>query len=113
MIKVYKIKVADKVYEVEVQSITEKEGTIVTPNVETKSAPASATGTTVEAPMQGLVVDVIVKVGSTVNSGDTLVVLEAMKMENQIVAPVSGRVTSVSVAKGDTVDGGAVLVTIA
>lgn len=125
MIKVYKLRIGEKVYEVELESITEKEGSIVTtatsskaegktatPVVETKTE-AVAGGTEVEAPMQGVIVDLVVSVGDAVSAGDDLVILEAMKMENPIVAPVSGKVVSIHVAKGENVDMGKVLVTLA
>lgn len=113
--KVYKIKVGEKVYEVEVESVTEVAGTISTPLkeiVEEKVERVVIGGTNIEAPMQGLVVSVDVNVGDIVKTGDTLLVLEAMKMENPIIAPVDGKVTSVAVKKGDTVDGGVVVITI-
>ncbi|MGL5702542.1 MAG: biotin/lipoyl-containing protein [Cetobacterium sp.] len=118
MIKVYKVKIGEKVYEVEVESVKEINGTISTP-APTSSTPApvasalAGDSTKVEAPMQGLVVSVDVTVGANVKVGDTLLVLEAMKMENPIVSPVNGVIQSITVNKGDTVDGGTVVVTIA
>ena len=69
-------------------------------------------GESVTAPMPGNILKVAVSVGQTVKEGDLLVVLEAMKMENEIYAPCSGTVTAIPVSKGSTVDTGAVLVTI-
>ncbi len=117
MIKVYKIKVGEKVYEVEVESVTEVNGTISIPNTAPKSEPVAQSiqttgGIEVEAPMQGLVVSIDVNLGDMVKAGDTLLVLEAMKMENPIVAPADGKVTSIMVKKGDTVDGGTIIATI-
>ncbi len=77
-----------------------------------KSAPTGA-GEKVVAPMPGTIVSVNVSEGQSVKKGDVLVVLEAMKMENEIKAPRDGSVTSVAVSKGASVDTGAVLVTIA
>ena len=62
--------------------------------------------------MNGNIIDVKVSAGQTVKSGDVLVILEAMKMENEIVAPADGTVTAVMVSKGETVDTGKALVTI-
>jgi len=69
-------------------------------------------GGTVAAPMQGTIVKVLVAVGDTVESGQALVVLEAMKMENHINAEMSGTVRELRVATGDTVGTGDVLVII-
>jgi acetyl-CoA/propionyl-CoA carboxylase biotin carboxyl carrier protein len=66
----------------------------------------------VAAPMQGTIVKVNVEVGQTVAVGDSVVVLEAMKMENQIAADKAGKVAKVNVKQGDTVGSGDVLVVI-
>lgn len=74
---------------------------------------AVGAGEKVAAPMPGTIVSVKVSDGQAVKKGDVLVVLEAMKMENEIKAPADGTVTSVAVSKGESVDTGATLVTIA
>ena len=76
------------------------------------AAPAAAGATSVTAPMPGNILDVSCTVGQAVTAGQTLIVLEAMKMENEIVAPVAGTVASINVKKGDTVETDAVLVTL-
>ncbi len=74
------------------------------------AAPAAPAGAvTVTAPMPGNILDVKVKPGDKVKAGDTLLILEAMKMENEISAPQDGTVASVSAKKGDTVNSGDVL----
>ena len=78
-------------------------------------APAAAPpagATTVTAPMPGNIVSVKVKVGDTVNQGDVLCVLEAMKMENEIMAPSAGKVVAVSTSQGASVNTGDALVSI-
>ncbi len=105
-------------YEVEVEEV---EAGASAPVTAPKAAPAAApkkaaapvgNGTPVKAPMPGNVLDIKVANGATVKAGDTLVILEAMKMENEIKAPQAGVVTVVA-AKGSTVNTGDVLVTIA
>ena len=78
------------------------------------AAPAAApvNGHAIKTPLPGVIIDVKVNVGDTVKKGDTVVVLEAMKMENNINADRDGKVTAVQVAKGDTVADGAVLVVL-
>ena len=76
------------------------------------AANASITGMKVTAPLPGTITEVKVKVGDTVKDGDTVVVLEAMKMQNNIEAESSGTVTAVLVNKGDTVMEGDALIAI-
>ncbi|MBO5025847.1 MAG: biotin/lipoyl-binding protein [Bacteroidaceae bacterium] len=84
--------------------------TIEPPKAAQEAVAAGVVG--VRAPLPGTIVDIKVAVGAEVKKGQTLVVLEAMKMENNIDAECDGKVTSVKVNKGDTVMEGAVLVTI-
>jgi methylmalonyl-CoA carboxyltransferase 1.3S subunit len=62
------------------------------------------------APISGTVVKILVEAGAEVKAGDTLVVLEAMKMETEITAPADGKVAAIDVAVGDAVAGGQVLI---
>ena len=74
---------------------------------------APAGGETVAAPMPGNILAVNVQNGASVKKGDVLMILEAMKMENEIMAPCDGTVASVNVTKGSTVETGATLCVIA
>ena len=64
----------------------------------------------IKAPMPGLVLDINVKVGDTVKEDETLLILEAMKMENSITSPRDGIIDSISVNKGDAIDKGTLLI---
>ena len=84
-----------------------------------KAAPAAAPKAAgaagsikVEAPVAGKVFKIEANVGASVKRGDTILILEAMKMENPIVAPEDGTVASIDVAVGDAVESGAVLATL-
>ena len=78
----------------------------------TSSATTAAAGKPVVAPLPGTINEIKVKVGDKVNAGDTVVILEAMKMQNNIEAETSGTITSINVNKGDAVMEGDTLVTI-
>lgn len=78
-----------------------------------KPAPAPVTGgETINSPMPGTILDIKVNVGDAVANGTVLVILEAMKMENEIMAPSAGKVLSINVTKGASVNSGDVLVVI-
>ena len=104
--KVYKVKVNGKVYEVELESVTEQAGSVQAPKAEAAVAPvaASGEGSPLKAPMQGTIIAVNVKEGDTVKKGQVVAILEAMKLENEIVAHVDGVVKQVLVQKGQTVN---------
>ena len=83
-----------------------------TPAPAPKAAPAASGSVAVNAPMPGTILDVKVAPGAAVKAGDVLVILEAMKMENEIVAPQDGTVAAVNVKKGDSVNSGDVLASL-
>ena len=83
---------------------------LIHPLLSTK--PAGSGKGAVKSPLPGIIIDVKVGVGDQVNKGDTVAVLEAMKMENVIPAPVAGTVTSISVNPGDSILEGVVILTI-
>ena len=88
---------------------------VAAPAVPAPATPApvvTGNGTQIKAPMPGAILKVNASQGQKVNEGDVLFILEAMKMENEIVASVSGTVSQVLVTKGQTVDTDAVLAVI-
>ena len=116
--KKYRVNVNGTVFEVEVEDIT---GTAAAaapaaaPAPVTAPAPVAAApagGESVTSPMPGNILAVNVTAGQAVKKGDVLMVLEAMKMENEIMAPCDGTIGAVSVTKGATVETGALLCTI-
>ena len=114
--KKYRVNVNGTVYEVELEEITgaAPAASVATPAAAPAPAPAAAPagGEKVCAPMPGNILAVNVSNGSAVKKGDVLMILEAMKMENEIVAPQDGTVASINVNKGDTVNSGDVLVSM-
>jgi len=138
-VKKFKVTVEGKEYLVEVEEVTAA-GTAAPQQIQPQktvksatSAPAKATATaqpvvknpapekpvpvpgaegdySVKAPMPGSVLDVKVSPGDQATEGDVLLVLEAMKMENELTAPQSGTVKEVLVKKGDTVNSGDTLI---
>lgn len=113
--KKYRVNVNGTNYEVCVEEISADEATKTAapaPAAAAPAAPAPAGGEKISAPMPGNILSVNVKDGDTVKKGDILMILEAMKMENEILAPVDGTVAAVSVTKGQTVETGALLCVI-
>lgn len=104
--KIYKVKVNGKSYRVELESIEVVESDKVVeakPTNEKKAATPTGEGKSVESPIQGTVVNVKVKVGDNVKKGQPLVVVEAMKLENDVVSPFDGVVSEILVKKGDAI----------
>jgi biotin carboxyl carrier protein len=125
--KKYNIVVNGTTYQVEVDEVggTSAPSIAVAPSAgaPTGAAPAtpapaapavapSAGAETISSPMPGTVLEVKVTPGQAVKAGDVLLILEAMKMENEIMAPSDGTVDTVPVAKGASVNSGDVLVTL-
>lgn len=127
----YKVTLNDKVYEVEVEAgkavlLDEYEACAPAPAAApaAEAAPAAAApapaakvdlkaGEPVNSPMPGNILRVEVKEGEQIKAGQLLVVLEAMKMENEILAPHDGTVAQVVVSKGTTVETGSPLIVLA
>lgn len=128
---IYKVTLNGKIYEVEVEqgeaivkaeyeaSLPVAEPAVAAPAVSAPvaSAPAAApvasgNGEVVKSPLPGTVNQIKVTAGQTVKEGDVLILLEAMKMENEITAPVGGKIGNILVTKGASVDTGTPLVEI-
>ena len=95
---------------VKVQPVAAKPAAPATPAAKPAAAPVS--GNAIKTPLPGVIIDVKVAVGDVVKKGQTVVVLEAMKMENNINADRDGKVVSIAVKKGDTVADGAALIVL-
>ena len=131
----YKVTLNNRTYEVEVEQgeamlVDEYEAFAPAPAAPVASAPvaaapaaatpapapaaaALAAGEVVKSPMPGNILKINVTLGQKVKEGDVLIVLEAMKMENEIVAPKAGSVAQIAVSKGQVVETGSPLVVIA
>ena len=83
------------------------------PEAPAAPAPVAEGATTVTAPMPGKILSLKVNVGDSVNNGDLVLLLEAMKMENEVFATAAGKVTEIRVKSGDSVNTGDVLMVIA
>ncbi len=111
--KIYKVKVNGKVYEVELEEVSEVKGSISAPETkqEAISTPVSG-GATILAPIAGKVLDVKVKVGDVIKKGQTVAVIEAMKLENEVPATAEGKVIEIKISKGSTVNNKDVIIVL-
>ena len=111
--KKYRVTVNGTAYEIELEELT---GAAPAPAAAAPApAPAAAApagGEQVTSPMPGTILDVKVSQGASVKKGDVLMILEAMKMENEIMCPCDGKVASINAAKGAAVESGALLCVI-
>lgn len=124
--KNYEIEVNNEIYRVSVKELSDdadmsNEQAVSTPNKESKAKKtpesaaqptASSEGSEVKAPMAGTILNINVSTGQNVSQGDILMVLEAMKMENEIVAPADGVVSEIFVHPNDRVESDQVLLKI-
>ena len=109
--KKYRVNVNGTAYEVEIEEMNGAPA--AAPVAAAPAAPAaSGAGESITSPMPGNILAVNVTAGDMVKKGQVLMVLEAMKMENEIMAPHDGKVTAVAVTKGAAVESGALLCTI-
>ena len=112
--KKYRVTVNGTVYEIELEELI---GTAPAPAAASPAAPAPAAaapegGEQVTAPMPGTILSINVAAGDTVKRGQVLMILEAMKMENEIMCPCDGKVVSVNTSKGSSVESGTLLCVI-
>ena len=114
--KAYMVTVNGNVYEITIEVVDKADIKASAPApapVAVAPASAPAGGQAISAPMPGTILKVNVSNGQAVKKGDVLFVLEAMKMENEIMAPADGTVSSVNVNAGASVEAGSVLCTLA
>ena len=113
--KKYRVTVNGTAYEIELEELTGA-APAAAPAAATAPAPAAAAapagGEQVTSPMPGTILSVNVAAGDTVKRGQMLMVLEAMKMENEIMCPCDGNVVSVNTSKGSSVESGTLLCVI-
>ena len=102
--KKYRVTVNGTAYEIELEELT---GAAPAP-----AAAAPAGGEQVTSPMPGTILSINVAAGDTVKRGQVLMILEAMKMENEIMCPCDGKVASVNTSKGSSVESGTLLCVI-
>ncbi len=109
--KIYRVKVNGKLYEVELEEVeNHPKKHISTKQKDTAGpSPHSRDGEDIKAPMQGTIQKIIAKENQTVKKGDTLCILEAMKMENEVTSDKDGTIAAVLIDEEDTVDAGDVL----
>lgn len=115
----YKVELVDNEQEVSIVSrpaVKSPVASTAAPKATTSSAPASKPAGSgagaVKSPLPGIVIDVLVNVGDQVKKGQTVAMLEAMKMENAIQAPMDGQVISIDANKGDSILEGVTILTI-
>ncbi len=111
--KKYRVTVNGTAYEIELEELTGAAPVSApAPAAAAPVAAAPAGGEQVTSPMPGTILDVKVSQGASVKKGDVLMILEAMKMENEIMCPCDGKVASINAAKGAAVESGTLLCVI-
>lgn len=111
--KKYRVTVNGTVYEVELEELTNAPATpAAAPTPAPAPAPAPAGGEQVTSPMPGTILSVNVAAGDSVKRGQVLMILEAMKMENEIMCPRDGKLLSLNTTKGASVETGTLLCVI-
>lgn len=112
--KKYRVTVNGTAYEITLEELTgaAPAPAAAAPAPAPAAAPAPAGGEQVTSPMPGTILDIKVSQGAAVKKGDVLMILEAMKMENEIMCPCDGRIVSINTAKGAAVESGSLLCVI-
>ena len=110
--KKYRVNVNGTSYEIEIELMSESEAKAAPSTPATPAPAATGEGEAIQSPMPGTILDVKVNVGDSVKKGQVLMILEAMKMENEIMVGTDGVITSIGVTKGASVQTGDALCTI-